>query len=90
MERVTFEDCLLAQTDFLEARLRSVRFHSCELARADFRGAQLEHCEFRRCDLTELQGVESLRGAAMEWVDILGLAGALAATLGIEVLDADR
>ena len=88
LERVTFEDCLLAQTDFLEARLDAVRFHSCDLTRADFRGARLRHCEFRRCDLTELQGVESLRGAAMEWPDILGMAGALAATLGIEVLDA--
>jgi uncharacterized protein YjbI with pentapeptide repeats len=88
LERVTFEDCLLAQTDFLEARLKAVRFHSCDLTRADFRGARLQRCEFRRSDLTELQGVESLRGAAMEWPDILGIAGALAATLGIEVLDA--
>jgi uncharacterized protein YjbI with pentapeptide repeats len=87
LERVTFEDCLLAQTDFLEARLDGVRFHGCDLTRADFRGARLQGCEFRRNDLTELQGVESLSGAAMEWPDVLGMAGALAATLGIDVLD---
>ena len=38
---------------------------------------------------TGLQGVESLRGAAMEWPDILDMAGVWAAALGIEVLDAE-
>jgi uncharacterized protein YjbI with pentapeptide repeats len=90
LQRVTFEDCLLAQTDFLEAQLDSVRFHGCDLTRADFRGAQLQHCELRRSDLTELEGVQSLRGAAMEWSDILGMAGVLAGAIGIEVLDTDR
>jgi uncharacterized protein YjbI with pentapeptide repeats len=89
LERVTFEDCLLAQTDFLEARLDAVRFHGCELARADFRGARLRRGEFRRSDLNGLQGIESLRGAAMERADIVAMAGAWAAALGIEVLDTD-
>lgn len=87
--RVTFEDCQLTQTDFLEAQLESVRFHRCDLARADFRGARLSRCEFRRSNLTGIQGVESLRGAAMEWPDIVEMAGVWAAALGIEVLDAD-
>ncbi len=87
LERVTFEDCALGQSDFLEARLDAVRFHRCELLRADFRGARLRHCEFRRSDLTDLQGIESLRGAAMEWPDIVAMAAAWAAALGIEVLD---
>lgn len=89
LERVTFEDCLLAHTDFLEAKLDSVRFHRCELSRADFRDARLVRCELRRSDLTEIQGAEHLRGAAMEWADIINMAGLWAATLGIEVLDAD-
>jgi uncharacterized protein YjbI with pentapeptide repeats len=89
LERVTFEDCLLAQTDFLQAQLESVRFHRCDLTRADFRGARLKLCEFRRSELAGLSGVESLRGAAMELPDIVGLASVWAAALGIEVLDAD-
>ena len=84
---MTFEDCLLAQTDFLEAQLESVRFHRCDLSRGDFRGARLHRCEFRRTTLTGLQGVENLRGAAMEWVDILDMAAVWAATLGIDILD---
>ncbi len=87
LERVTFEDCMLVQTDFLDAHLRSVRFQTCDLTRADFPGAHLRSCEFRRCDMTELEGVTSLRGAAMEWRDIVGMAGVWAAALGIEPLD---
>jgi uncharacterized protein YjbI with pentapeptide repeats len=89
LERVTFEDCVLAQTDFLEAQLESVRFHDCKLNGADLRDARLKHCELRRSDLSELQGVESLRGAAMEWSDIVGMAGVWASTLGIELLDTE-
>ncbi len=89
LERVTFEGCLLSQADFLDAQLESVRFHRCDLTGADFRGARLRRCEFRRCELTDLQGVASLRGAAMEWPDIVELAGVWAAALGIGVLDPD-
>ncbi len=89
LRRVTFEDCLMAETDFLDAQLESVRFHRCDLTGADFRGARLSRCEFRRSELGAVHGVDCLRGSAMEWPDILALAGACAAALGIDVLDAD-
>lgn len=89
LERVTFADCVLTQSDFLEARLQHVRFHDCDLTGADFRGARLEACEFRRSELTGLQGVADLRGAALEWPQIVELAGMWAAELGIGVLDLD-
>ncbi len=75
LTRVTFEDCILTQTDFLDAQLEAVRFYCCDLKQADFRGARMQRCEFRRSDLTGLQGVENLRGSAMEWPDIVELAG---------------
>lgn len=89
LERVSFEDCMLVQSDFMEARLSHVRFHRCDLTRADFRGARMTGCEFRRSGLEELQGVDSLRGSAMEWSDIVELAGVWAAALGIAVIDDD-
>lgn len=91
LERVTFEDCVLREADFQGAQLDSVSFRDCDLT-----GATLEDCRFhcsdlRRCRLDDLRGIEGLRGAAMDWADIVGLAGQMAASLGIRVAaDGDR
>jgi len=87
LERVTFEDCVLAQADYLEARLSTVRWEGCDLGAADFTGARLRRCELRGCRLDGLVGVTSLRGAALEWHEIVEHAGMWAGALGIEVLD---
>ena len=89
LARTTFEDCRMADASFLDAELESVRFHGCDLTNADFRGARLQRCEFRRSDLTGLDGVRSLRGAAIDWPGIVAMADVWAATLGIRVLDED-
>lgn len=87
LERVTFEDCVLTQADFLEARLYDVRFLRCRLDAADFRDARMTQVELRGCSLDGVAGIEAFRGAALEWPDVVALAGTLAAALGIEVLD---
>ena len=87
LHRVSFESCMLVQTDFLESQLESVRFERCDLSRADFRGARMQRCELRRNNLTDLQGIANLKGAAMEWPDIVEMAGAFARTIGIDALD---
>jgi uncharacterized protein YjbI with pentapeptide repeats len=81
LARVRFDDCMLAQTDFLDAQLESVRLDDCDLSGGDLRGARMRHCELRRVELSGLHGVQSLRGAAMDWSDILASAGVLAAAL---------
>ena len=86
-ERTTFDGCLLAQADFREALLRSVRFDRCDLTEADLTGVRIDRCELRDCTLDGLVGMERLRGAAMPWPDVVGNAGLLAAALGIRVLD---
>ncbi|HXW82216.1 MAG TPA: pentapeptide repeat-containing protein [Acidimicrobiales bacterium] len=87
LQRVSFESCMLIETDFLECQLESVRFERCDLSRADFRGARMQRCELCRNNLTDLQGIANLKGAAMEWPDIVEMAGAFARTIGIGVLD---
>ena len=86
---VTFDGCVLRQTDFLEAKLDSVRFHDCDMTEIDLRRTRMHRCELRRSRLPGAQGIESLRGAAMEWPDIVEMAGVWAAALGIRVLDDD-
>jgi len=84
---VRFEGCLLAQTDFRDALLRSVRFDGCDLTDADLTGVRIDRCELAACTLDGLAGIERLRGAAMPWADIVGHAALLAAALGIRVID---
>ncbi len=47
----------------------------------------MKRCEFRASELSGLEGVQSLRGAAMQWPDIVGMAGVWAGALGIEIFD---
>jgi len=89
LHRVVFEDCILREADFAQARCRSVRFDACDLTGAGFAGARFDASELRGCTLEGITGVDGLRGAALEWTEIVGLAGTLAGALGIRVLGDD-
>ena len=82
---VVFERVDLAEASFMEAELESVTFIDCKFAGTDFRGVKLKGCAIRGTSLDGILGVDSLRGVAMPWVDVLDSAAALAATLGIIV-----
>jgi uncharacterized protein YjbI with pentapeptide repeats len=86
LERVVFRDCRLEETDFGGAALTDVAFERCELRRASLAGARLERVHLAGCDLTELVGVEALRGARMPWNDVLQNAPLFAQALGIRAL----
>jgi uncharacterized protein YjbI with pentapeptide repeats len=89
LNRVVFADCVLREADVQDARARFVRFEGSDLTGASFAGATFDSSELRRCTLEDLQGVAGLRGAALEWPAIVGLAGTLAGALGLRVLDDD-
>jgi uncharacterized protein YjbI with pentapeptide repeats len=84
LEAVAFVDCRLEEADFHGATLRSVRFERCRLAGATFEAATFEQGELAGCDLTDLRGVERLRGVRMPPGDVVGIALLLAAAVGIE------
>jgi uncharacterized protein YjbI with pentapeptide repeats len=84
---VTFEDCNLREADFTGVRAEHVRFLDCDLRGAAFHHAQVAQSELRRCRLDGVEGVEGLRGAAMEMEQLLELAPTLAHALGIGLLD---
>lgn len=86
LARVTFDGCILRQADFMGARCEDVRFHGCDLTGANFADAELDGAEFRRCVMDEIEGIDGLRGAAMELEQVMALAPAMAAALGIRVL----
>lgn len=86
LERVVFRDCRLEEADFGGAALTDVVFERCELRRASFAGARVERVQLVGCDLTELLGVEALRGARMPWNDVVQNAPLFAQAVGIRVL----
>ena len=85
--RVIFSGCILRDADFTDARFESVRFHRCEMQGATFTGARFTKSEMRGCTLEGIHGIEGLKGVAMDWSDVVGLAGTFAAALGIEVIE---
>lgn len=87
LKRVRFEGCRL-----IEADLQGVVANTCTFIECDLTGAQLSHanfegCGFRGCRLASVGGLEALKGAQMAWEDVMELATAWVASVGIEVRD---
>lgn len=85
LRRVCFDQVNLREATFLDSRLTGVVFSDCDLTGADFRGARLKDCVISGSSLDGVIGVESLRGVAMPWPDLVASVEALADALGIVV-----
>ncbi|HUP85201.1 MAG TPA: pentapeptide repeat-containing protein [Acidimicrobiales bacterium] len=88
-ERVTFVDTVLGGTELALASLEGAVFEACKVAGIDLRRASLAGAAFPECDLTDVLGVDGLKGAHLTPLQALQLAPRLAAELGITVLDDD-
>jgi uncharacterized protein YjbI with pentapeptide repeats len=84
---VTFEDCVLRDVDFGGATLQRVSFPGCTLTGADFTKVTCTDVDLRGAQLGITAGYESLRGATIDSVQLVGLAPYLARHLGITVED---
>jgi uncharacterized protein YjbI with pentapeptide repeats len=87
LTEVRFEDCVLRDAEFGGATLRRVSFGGCTLARADFTKASCDEVDLRGAELGISGGYESLRGATIDSVQLVGLAPLLARHLGIIVAE---
>ncbi|MEU2392444.1 pentapeptide repeat-containing protein [Streptomyces sp. NPDC007369] len=84
---VVFEECVLVEPDFGGAVLERVEFRGCVLRGADVTGARMADVDLRgAAELDFARGVEALAGAAITPAQLLSLAPALAAHLGLRVL----
>ncbi len=86
-EHIAFDDSELEEVDFTEARLRSVTFTGSRLRRVDFSKARCERVDLRGARLDELIGVTGLRGATIGLDQLLPLAPAVFADLGITIAE---
>ena len=82
---VVFTDCLLREVDFGGAKLTRVRFPGCTFEEADFSRAKLADVDLRGARLHFKAGLDALRGATIDGGQLVELAPALAAHLGLKI-----
>ncbi|MCK1795296.1 pentapeptide repeat-containing protein [Streptomyces sp. XM4193] len=83
---VSFEGCVLVEPDLAGAELQRVSFHDCELRQANLAQATLRDVDFRGAARLEISdGFDRLAGAVVTPGQLLDLAPALAARLGLVV-----
>ncbi|MET9863288.1 pentapeptide repeat-containing protein [Streptomyces smyrnaeus] len=83
---VTFEGCVLSEPDFSGASLERVVFRDCALRRAEFNQVRLKDVDLRGATELELvTGVDRLAGAVISPGQLMDLAPAFAAQIGVRV-----
>lgn len=83
---VTFENCVLVEPDFGGATLERVAFPGCVLRGADFTQATLKDVDLREAAELEIAaGVGRLAGAVISSAQLMDLAPAFAAEIGVRV-----
>jgi uncharacterized protein YjbI with pentapeptide repeats len=87
LNRVRFEGCRLVEADFQAVSAKACTFVDCDLSGAQLSQGTFAGSAFRGCRLDGVHGLEALKGAQMAWGDVMELATALAASIGIEVRD---
>lgn len=89
LRQVRFGNCQLTGADFAGAQLSQVEFIGCDLSGADFSQARVRGgTRFTDCTFTHTTGLDSLRGAEIEFsdpYDAVALVVPLAAALGLKV-----
>ncbi|WP_344657636.1 pentapeptide repeat-containing protein [Catenulispora subtropica] len=82
---VVFTDCLLREADFGGTKLTRVRFPGCTFEDADFSRARLTDVDLRGARLHFKAGLDALRGATIDGGQLVELAPALAAHVGLRI-----
>ncbi|WP_030660175.1 pentapeptide repeat-containing protein [Streptomyces rimosus] len=86
LKDVAFEGCVLVEADFGGAELERVSFDDCTLTRVDFSGVRMRDVDLRgvaRLDIA--RGVDRLSGAVISPAQLMDLAPAFAAEMGVRV-----
>ncbi len=90
LRRVKFTDCTFVESDFLGASLHDVTFESCTLEKTVFTQTKCKQVDLRSSELVEISGWTSLKGAAIDSVQLTIVAPYLANELGLIVRSDER
>jgi len=86
-ERSAFEGCDLRHAEFLEAVLDHVELTGCDLTEADVTRARMADVRFRSTRLDDVAGATAFAGATVDTAQVVPLALAVFAALGIRLDD---
>jgi uncharacterized protein YjbI with pentapeptide repeats len=88
LDGVAFDECLLNDVDFGGATLNDVRFPGSTLRGVRMAQASLDKADFRgAAELGLKDGYDSLRGAIVDYTQLVEIAPALATSMGITLSD---
>ncbi|MGW6061379.1 pentapeptide repeat-containing protein [Streptomyces sp. NPDC055189] len=86
LKDVVFEGCVLVEPDFGQASLERVEFVGCVLKGADFSGVRMKDVDLRdAAEVDILRGIDCLAGAVISTTQLMDLAPAFAAQVGVRV-----
>ncbi|MFE6164905.1 pentapeptide repeat-containing protein [Streptomyces sp. NPDC056486] len=86
LKDVVFEECVLVEPDFGRAELERVEFVGCVLKGADFSGVRMKDVDLRgAAEVDILRGIDCLAGAVISTAQLMDLAPAFAAQVGVRV-----
>ncbi|MEC4015609.1 pentapeptide repeat-containing protein [Streptomyces sp. H27-D2] len=88
LKDVVFESCVLVEPDFAGATMERVSFVDCTLRQADFSNTRITDVDLRHAAQLDIaRGVDQLAGAVISPSQLIDLAPAFAAQIGVRVVE---
>lgn len=87
LKDVRFEDCVISELDLQEATVDGLSFEGCSLVLPEFGRGRYTRLDLSGATLRDPRGLAGLKGAVLGRAQVIDLAEALAAELGIIVTD---
>ena len=87
LENVIFKDCVINDADFYNATLKNIEFINCDIEKIAFFGAKLKSADLTTSRIISVNGVDGLKGATINYEQLITLAPYFAQAIGIVIKD---
>ncbi|MGP9781100.1 pentapeptide repeat-containing protein [Glutamicibacter sp. AOP12-B1-11] len=84
---VLFRDCTFDEIDLQQAKAQRVRFENCRTGTLSVERANLSSVDLTGLEMSQVQGIEGLRGATISEQQLSSLSHEFAAYLGLRIKD---
>lgn len=87
LENVLFDSCVINGMDFYKAKLKNVVFENCIFENVEFSESQLVSVDMTKSTFASIKGLRYLKGAVINYSQLMQLAPAMANEIGVIVKD---